>query len=54
MKRVAAHPDEAIIGIPDIVRIIVVGIQPALAIRIAVHIERTAKVECCFRAKRRP
>lgn len=40
MKRLATNPDEGIVRIPDIVSVVVIVVQPALAIRVVVHIER--------------
>lgn len=42
MKRVAADEDEAIVRIPDIAGLVIVGVQPTLAFRIAVHVEQVA------------
>ena len=42
MKRVAANENETIVRIPDIAGFVIVGVQPALAVIIAVHVKHVA------------
>ena len=49
MKRLATHEQEAIVSIPEVIRIAVVGIEPQLAIIVPLnveHVEVAVRVGC--------
>ena len=52
MKKVATDEDEAIISIPEVVRVAVVAVEPAIIVVVfdIEHIEVAVRVRCVWRA----